>query len=207
MTDSVETSDEKQEREAMEKGIQDALSEVSGIKLMIDTNVINTACGRKSDQQKVIIDILAQNETNISTTIFWEFLRNCSLEKFRDRYEFLSSNQNWFNIVTENQYVGKMFKVIWATYLCCFKDDPRKMASIKIPDLWIVAATAQMEIENILTFDNSDFPDELFHKKKYYLGNQSTILLMTINREALRKYLKEALDKGVLISFQEFRQS
>lgn len=199
-----ESIEDREDRERAEKDIATALREIKGVKLMLDTNVLITACTGSSFQKKAIADIATQNETHICDTIFWEFLRNCSLEKFRERYEFLS-NKKLLNVEHEDENVQRTYLVIWAMYLCCYKDDPKRMASIVIPDLWIIATTAQRGIENILTSDESDFPDRLFHKKKYYVGKGRTIVLTTLNRDAAKKYLKEALDKGLLVSFGSFR--
>jgi len=195
---------ENEDQEKARLGIESAIKEISGIKLMLDTNILIAACDGTSSQKKVIAEIAGQNATHICDTVFWEFLRNCSLEKFRERFGFLTSN-NLLEVEHEDGNVQRMYQAVWATYLCCFQDDPRQMAAIAIPDLWIVATTVQRGIENILTSDNSDFPDKLFDKKKYFIGKEKTIILMTFNRERAKSYLKEALDKGLLVSFLSFR--
>ena len=199
-----ETNEEKTDREKAEVDIAKAKKEIKDIKLILDTNVLITASDGKKFQKEAIADIAGQNKTYICDTIFWEFLRNCSLDKFRARFGFLS-NKKLLEVEHEDENVQRMYRAIWATYLCCYHDNPKKMSSIKIPDLWIVATATQRGIDNILTIDTEDFPDELFDKKSFYIGKDTSVILTTFNRDRAKAYMIDALNKGLLVSFQQFR--
>lgn len=196
---------EEKEKEDVQKATADlekAKKEVRNLAFALDTNILIIAYGNNRFQRDAIAEIASQNQTFVCDTVYWEFLRNCGLEKFRERHHILTTNNLLHPLSEYDDAVKKTYQNIWVTYLAHYKNEPKKMSTIKIPDLWIVAAVAQKGIDKILTSDESDFPDGLFTKEKYYLGKDTSIILATFNRIKANQLLLDAQRNGITVDIR-----
>jgi hypothetical protein len=134
----------------------------------------------------------------------WEFLRNCSLDKFRNRRRKLTEN-GYSVIEHEDQKVQDMFVTLWVTYLAALKNDPRRLARIPVPDIWIAAFCVAKRYDKILTMDDRDFPDALWKGERFEFGDKFPAYLKTFRRDEARRYWQEAMENDVTVSLQQFR--
>ena len=115
-----------------------ALVVIKDFKLVYDTNIFDKLTCEYAHHRNAVVLISAQNTPVICDTVYWEFLRNCNLDKFRNRRRKLTENGHSV-IEHEDQDVRDMFKTLWMTYLAALKNDPRRLSMIPVPDIWIAA--------------------------------------------------------------------
>ncbi len=207
MTSQRNTHTQRLDDIRAEQGREQALQYMHDMDLLIDTNILITLAGSNSLQRRTIADLTGQNKAFVCDTVFWEFMRNCNLEKFRERMEVLQKGKD-LEFIREDADVRRMFPSLWLTYLCCLRNRPMRMVRNNIPDMWIAATAVQKKIDHILTTDHSgDYPPELFDDQEFYIGKNTTLHLKTFNRERARDYWIHAMHENITVSCEDFRQA
>jgi len=191
-------------RDSTENGLEQALKVIKDFHLVYDTNIFDKLTCENNRHRNAVALISAQNTPVICDTVYWEFLRNCNLDKFRNRRRKLTEN-GYSIIAHEDANVKKIFVTLWMTYLAALKNDPRKMARIPVPDLWIAAFCVEKKYDRILTMDGGDFPIELWEDQRFDLGENFPVHLKTFKREEANRYWAEAIEKDITVSFQQWR--
>jgi predicted nucleic acid-binding protein len=126
---------------------------LSGIffeRILLDTNVLNSALttSKGSEIQKQFLALALNNELNICDTVYYEFLRNCSLQTYRERVIKLDEIKPAIHHIRDNP---GYFKTVWFLYLYALKNDPGKLLSIDLQDIHIASCAIYEKIDNILT--------------------------------------------------------
>lgn len=185
--------------------LSQALSIIKDFQLVYDTNILCKACDKNAQIRDAVSVISGQNTPIICDTVFWEFLRNCNLDTFRLRRKFLEASGHT-HIEHEDHAVGEMYTKLWMTYLAAFKNDPKRLSKIPVPDLRIAAFCVEKRYDRILTEDNTgDFPPELFDTMSFKIGNNFTIHLKTFKRETARMLWIDAQKNDITIDFSQWR--
>lgn len=183
--------------------------EVQGERLLLDTNILIVGCTANREQKTIIAEVIRQNDVSVCDTVFWEFMRNCSAETFRERMGFLEGDwagTKLLDVLHEDVEVKKMYQRLWLMYLFVLRKRPIVMMDIPPPDLWIAASCVHHRIDNILTTDHSgDYPDELFTDRSYPIGKNIMLHLKTFRRERARELWREMLREGKIeVEFGDF---
>ena len=108
--------EEVKEVQKAEIGVQKALEAVRGLKLVFDTNILYKMFGNQELPKRAVKLIAASSNPILCETVFWEYLRNCSLEKFRKRSEFLHEG-GLTTIDYGNTEVKEVRTMLWLIYL------------------------------------------------------------------------------------------
>ncbi len=186
--------------------LEQALRMIKDFHLVYDTNILDKICCDNSAHRNAIVLISAQNIPVICDTVFWEFLRNCNLDKYRKRKKQLEEHPHLI-IESEDQEVKDKYVPTWMTYLIALKNDPKRMAKIKVPDIWIATFCIAKKYDRILTLDNTgDFPIELFDDEEFVIDEDKLILhLRTFKRKKASELWIEAINDDIEVAFQEWR--
>ena len=199
--------EEAEDIAAAEVGLKQALDVMQSLPLVMDTNVLCKMFDAKASQRDAIAEIAGRNQPIICDTVFWEFLRNCGLNKYRERIQFLEKH-GLTTFGREDSSVRKMYFTLWMTYLSFYKRDPRRMANIPVPDIWIAAFCVQKNYDYILTLDHTgDFPTEVFDDQAFYIGDKITLHLKTFNRQKAVRYWSIMGEADIPVSTTEWRPS
>jgi len=175
--------------------------------IVLDTNILINAYSSQKREKEIIANFIGQNDVYISDTVFWEFLRNCNAEQFRDRRGKLLKILTDQKIIQEDKNVEKNFERLYFLYLYAFKNKPRKIPTRNIPDLWIAAACTYKRIDKILTCDhnNADFCPDFFDDEAFKISKQITLHIKTFNREKVRQCWIKMREAGVIdLKFEEY---
>src|SRR3989338_1349005 len=193
-------------RDSAENGLEQALKVIKDFHLVYDTNIFDKLTCENNRHRNAVALISAQNTPVICDTVYWEFLRNCNLDKFRNRRRKLTENGHSV-IEHEDQDVRDMFKTLWMTYLAALKNDPRRLSMIPVPDIWIAAFCVAKKYDRILTMDHQDFPLELWEDQRFDLGHNFPVHLKTFRRQEAGRYWTDAIRNDVSVSFQQWRNA
>ncbi|MEK7137009.1 MAG: PIN domain-containing protein [Patescibacteria group bacterium] len=180
-----------------------------GKRLLLDTNILIAGCTAGREQKTIIADVVGQNDVCICDTVFWEFMRNCNANTFRERMGFLGADwagTKLLDVVHEDADIKKMHQRLWLVYLFVLRKKPLAMVNIPSPDLWIAASCVHHRMDNILTTDHSgDYPDELFTERSYPIGRNITLHLKTFRRERARELWREMQQEGKIeVAFEDY---
>jgi|GEM_PF-2340015 len=194
-------------------GVTDLMA-IRGISVLLDTNILIQGTGAKFQEQRVAItDFCKQNNVCICDTVFYEFMRNCSLKTFRQRRiqveSWIGGKETPMQVLAENDDVCRTFENLWILYLYLMRSEPKRLIHLSKEDAWISAAAVHHKIDNILTTDDSgDYPSEVFSSRSFDLGKEKSGLILhlkTFRREAAREHWKIMLKtKSINVSFQSF---
>lgn len=155
-------------------------------RVVLDTNILIKGCGR-SEEKKMVKSLCAELDVCISDTVYWEFLRNTALDKFRERRaeiakwkdgDFLREDA----IIREDKDVTEMHTRLFLLLLKLNPKEPRRVLRLVEPDLWIAATAIQLKYDHILTTDVDDFPAELFERIATFKISDCTFYLIAFKR-------------------------
>jgi len=185
------------------KGLAELLT-LQRMRVLLDTNIlIQGADARCLEQRKAIQDFCKQNEVCICDTVFYEFLRNCSPEKFRRRMrqvESWSRKTGMMPVLPENEKIPRTFESLWILFLSVMRADPKRLIHLNKEDLWIAAAAAGHGIDHILTTDHSgDYPPEAFDDRSFDISMEKSHLVLhlkTFKRNWAREQWKTLMKAG-----------
>ncbi len=160
-------------------------ADLTGRRILVDTNVLNTALTSRKTHElyKQFPVVAANNELSICDTVYYEFLRNCSLATYRDRVKALNNIKPAIKILREND---SYFHTIWCLYMYALRNDPKKILSIEHQDIFIAACAIGAKIDAVLTENYRDFPSEIFTKTELTVSTQITLYLMEFKRVEAR---------------------
>lgn len=177
---------------------------IRGQKVLIDTNILILCFGEaKSEQRKILKEFFKQNQIYICDTVYWEFLRNTSVENFRKKHETL---HEW---IGKNGLLFEEGTIIKANFewmsLIYFHVLGKKMNNVKKylgsnpNDRWILTTALTYEVSFILTSDHGGgFLQEILNEKKYRLGNGSDVYLYSSNLSKIEEHFNQIQADGVV---------
>ena len=169
------------------------LFELKNRRLLLDTNVLNKALtsGTNSALHKQFLELALNNELNICDTVYYEFLRNCNISKYRDRVRKLDDIRPAINTIRDNQ---DFFYTTWCLYLYALKNDPKKFLSIDLQDIHIASCAIEKRIDAVLTENYRDFPSEVFSKTTLMVTSDLNVYLMEFDRPKAKLLWRELTD-------------
>lgn len=155
-------------------------------RVVLDTNILIKGCGRP-EEKKMVQSLCAELDVCISDTVYWEFLRNTALDKFRLRRGEIAQ---WKDgdllkedaIIREDRDVVEMHARPFLLLLKLNSKTPRRVLRLLEPDLWIAATTIHHKYDHILTTDVGDFPSELFEKIAAFNISDCSFYLIAFRR-------------------------
>lgn len=174
------------------------LLNIERMPVVLDTNILINAFEAKTQQHREwIVEFCKKQDIHICDTVYYEFLRNVNIRRFRERRAKIAS---WAmadfldddSILREDAAVGGMYEKLWLLYLNVMNVEPKRMMHIPTEDLWIAAVTVLHRIDHILTTDDSgDFPPEIWLDERFDFGANLHLHLKTFRREDARRYWME----------------
>ncbi len=200
LTPAEQIAAEKAESERIEKAIKTFLTH-DKLKVYLDTNILIAASSDRPVQRDAIHQFCLQNDTNISDTVYWEFLRNCNVETYRKKRIILENILgDSKRIHRDDEVVEKHFAQLVFLYLYVLRDEPKKQPDRNINDLWIAAACIS-KCDYLLTCEHEksrDFLPELFDDESFDLGRNIRVHLKTFKRKEAGEFWKAMVDSKVL---------
>ncbi len=165
-------------------------------RVVLDTNILIYGCTGKKDVKELIKNLYGELDVCISDTVYWEFLRNNSIENFRKRRVELSK---WKDgdllkedaILREDENVEEMHARLFLLLMKLIPSDPRRVLRLLSPDLWIAAAAIVLKYDHILTTDYDDFPSELFSEIGKFVAGDFHVHLLVFKRDEVRQWWLE----------------
>jgi predicted nucleic acid-binding protein len=160
-------------------------------KVLLDTNVIITACSANSAETELVADLCAEMDVKLCDTVYWEFLRNTNLDKFRTRRSKLAT---WHGgdlaaeqqILHEGRQVRDTYDRLLTVLLYLLRNDPARALAFATPDLWIAATCVENRLDHILTLNVKDFPRELFSVVFQLNNHEHPFCLLRFERDIAR---------------------
>jgi predicted nucleic acid-binding protein len=180
--------------------------------VLLDTNVLMQAFSAKAKHVMVnegIRVFCKQNNIYICDTVYWEFLRNSSIETFRVRHKEL---QNWIVqaalrkgsvAILHEAYpeVQRRFEELTLVSLYLHKHSPEQFIHSTVADRWIIACALTHGVHHILTMERqgNDYPEQLFDTATYTFSSECTLRLHTYNEQKGNSLWGEILEsEGVI---------
>ncbi len=156
--------------------------------VVLDTNVL-IRCEKASH---FLTDTCALLDVRICDTVYWEFLRNVNLERFRERRTFLAS---WHRkdflqeamILHEDDAVGSMHARLFILLLHWYSFAPHTILRFLTPDLWIAATAIANRFDHVLTENRKDFSSEMFETVVTVGPANQPVHLLRFKREYARE--------------------
>lgn len=156
--------------------------------VVLDTNII-IRCEKASH---FLTDTCALLDIRICDTVYWEFLRNVNLERFRQRRTFLAT---WHRsdflkedmILHEDANVAEMHSRLFVLLLHFYPSAPQAVLDFLSPDLWIAAAAVAYRFDHVLTENQKDFPSALFETVLTIGNADQAVHLLRFRRAEIRE--------------------
>ncbi len=180
-------------------------------RVLLDTNILSRGCSGSSNEKKLVGEICTICDICICDTVYWEFLRNNSIDTFRERRDFLGKmKSSGFleekRIIHEDEKITEMHSRLFALLIRLYSKEPKRVLRFLSPDLWISAVCIENKIDHILTENNSDFPSDFFETISKLIPEKGHVIYcLKFKREVIRKYWIEFSENpAVEISCKSF---
>lgn len=168
--------------------------------VVLDTNII-IHCERKASH--FLTDTCALLDVRICDTVYWEFLRNVNLDRFRERRAFLAT---WHHsdflredmILHEDAAVSAMHGRLFLMLLRSYARHPQAVLQFMTPDLWIAAAAVTHRFDHVLTLNDTDFPSALFETVVSIGPADQQAHLLRFKRKAAREAWAELIKEPTI---------
>jgi predicted nucleic acid-binding protein len=160
-------------------------------KVILDTNILIAGCDGKKESKEMVREICSELNVCISDTVYWEFLRNTGIEKFRERRVEIASWKTGDllregGILREDENVREMHARLFLLLIKFSAHEPRHVLRLLSPDLWIAAAAIHSKCDHILTTNKDDFPVECFEEIACLSAGEFRVHLLSFRRQKIR---------------------
>ncbi len=168
--------------------------------VVLDTNIVI-----RGEKSKVLTEACALLDVRICDTVYWEFLRNLNIDRFRERRTFLASWQasdflQEKMIIREDNAVTAMHLRLFILLLSLHSHSPESILGFVSPDLWIAAAAVTHRYDHVLTENRADFPSSLFDTIVTLATDPKVYLLRFKRKEAQDAWIRLIDDPAIKLN-------
>ncbi len=170
----------------------------------MDTNILIHGCGTKVTEKNLIRNFCAEVDVCISDTVYWEFLRNTAIDKFRSRRVDIAKWKDGDllkegSILREDAKVAEMYARLFIVLMKLNPKNPMRVLRLLKLNLWISAAAISYKYDHILTTDLNDFPDELFETVGQFSAGDWHMYLLVFKRKNIQKLWLDLFESPSII--------